>query len=320
MYQAPQPAYDLFDKALVIYEGRQIYFGSASDAREYFINLGYDCPARQTTADFLTSMTFPAERMARPGCSPPRTPDEFAAAWKNSPERKALKEQIEEFKMQHPIGGPDAVEFRQLKSSHQAKGQRLNSPYTLTYAQQVRLCIRRGYKRLKADPAEVITVSVGNMILSFIVSSLFYNLGSDTNSFYGRAVVLFVAILFNAFASMLEIFSLYAQRPIVEKHRRYAFYHPSAESYASVLVDLPIKVLNAISFNLVFYFMTNLNREPGLFFFYLFVVFLIVLAMSGLFRSISVSEPAMKICDKRIDIGLVDPSQELSSKLWFRRP
>lgn len=188
--------------------------------------------------------------------------------------------------MQHPIDGPDAVEFRQLKSSHQAKGQRLNSPYTLTYVQQVRLCIWRGYKRLKADPAEVITVSVGNMILSFIVSSLFYNLGSDTDSFYGRAVVLFVAILFNAFASMLEIFSLYAQRPIVEKHRRYAFYHPSAESYASVLVDLLIKVLNAISFNLVFYFMTNLNREPGLFFFYLFVVFLIVLAMSGLFRSV----------------------------------
>ena len=107
----------------------------------------------------------------------------------------------------------------------------------------------------------------------------------DTNSFYGRAVVLFIAILFNAFASMLEILTLYAQRPIVEKQSRYAFYHPSAESYASVLVDLPAKIINCISFNIVFYFMTNLNRAPGPFFFYLLVSFLTVLAMSGVFRS-----------------------------------
>lgn len=106
----------------------------------------------------------------------------------------------------------------------------------------------------------------------------------NTDSFYGRAAVLFMAVLFNAFASILEIMTLYAQRPIVEKQSRYAFYHPSAESYASVLVDLPLKVISAVSFNLVFYFMTNLNREPGNFFFYLLVVFLIVLAISGIFR------------------------------------
>lgn len=39
MYQAPQSAYDLFDKALVLYEGHQIFFGSASKAKEYFVNL-----------------------------------------------------------------------------------------------------------------------------------------------------------------------------------------------------------------------------------------------------------------------------------------
>lgn len=122
--------------------------------------------------------------------------------------------------------------------------------------------------------------------MALIISSLYFNLSTNTNSFYGRAVVLFVAILFNAFASMLEILTLYAQRPIVEKQTRYAFYHPSAESYASVLVDLPAKIVSCICFNIVFYFMTNLNREPGAFFYYLLVTFLIVMAMSGVFRSV----------------------------------
>lgn len=54
------------------------------------------------------------------------------------------------------------------------------------------------------------------------------------------------------------------QRPIVDKQARYAFYHPSAEAVASMLTDLPYKILNAICFNLVIYFMTNLRVQVPL--------------------------------------------------------
>lgn len=285
IYQAPQHAYDLFDKATVIYEGRQIYFGPASKAREYFINLGFECPARQTTPDFLTSMTSSAERVPITNRNPPRTPNDFATAWKNSQEYIALQADIKQYKSLYPPGSPDAEIFRQLKRSTQADGQREKSPYTLTYAQQVLLCLWRAVRRFLAEPWVVIGTLIGNMAFALIVSSLFYNIQSNTSSFYSRACVLFVGVLSNAFASALEITTLYDQRPIVEKQSRYAFYHRSAEAMASVLMDIPFKILNAIAFNLVFYFMTNLNRHPGPFFFYLLVVFLMVLAMSGLFRS-----------------------------------
>lgn len=229
-------------------------------------------------------MTFPAQRVRRVGCNPPRTREEFVAAWERSSEYKALQAEIEEYKAQNPIDGPKAESFRQLKRANQSSGQRVNSPYTLTYAKQVKLCMWRGLARFRADPWPAIWVMIGNTIMALIMSSLFYNMGMTTVTFYGRSVVLFMAILFNAFSSILEVMTLYAQRPIVEKQSRYAFYHPSAESYASVLVDMPMKVTSTISFNLVFYFMTNLNRTPGNFFFYLLVVFLIVLAMSGVFR------------------------------------
>ena len=124
----------------------------------------------------------------------------------------------------------------------------------------------------------------GNVVMGLIMSSLFYNLQPTTESLYSRSIVLFMAILFNALSSILEIMTLYAQRPIIEKHARYAFHHPSAEAYSSVLVDLPIKILSAVAFNLVFYFMTNLNRTPGHFFFYLLVSFSVTMSMSGMFR------------------------------------
>jgi ABC-type multidrug transport system permease subunit len=72
-----------------------------------------------------------------------------------------------------------------------------------------------------------------------------------TDSLTSRCTVLFFAILLNAFSSALEILTLYAQRPIVEKHNEYAFYRPSAEAFASMVCDTPYKILNAIFFNLV---------------------------------------------------------------------
>ena len=54
-----------------------------------------------------------------------------------------------------------------------------------------------------------------------------------------------------------------------------------------MLTDIPYKILNAIVSNLVLYFMTNLRRTPGAFFFYLLTSFLATLAMSMIFRSIA---------------------------------
>jgi ATP-binding cassette subfamily G (WHITE) protein 2 (PDR) len=60
----------VFDKVsvrIVLYEGSQIYFGDIDAAKLFLINLGFECPLRQTTADFLTSLTNLAERLVRKG-------------------------------------------------------------------------------------------------------------------------------------------------------------------------------------------------------------------------------------------------------------
>jgi ATP-binding cassette subfamily G (WHITE) protein 2 (PDR) len=54
-----------------------------------------------------------------------------------------------------------------------------------------------------------------------------------------------------------------------------------------MLTDMPYKILNAIFFNLTLYFMVNLNRQPGNFFFFLLISFMLTLVMSMLFRTIA---------------------------------
>lgn len=115
----------MFDKVVVLYEGRQIYFGKINAAKSFFINLGFECPRRQTTGDFLTSLTNPTERIVREGFEgkTPCTPDEFANAWRGSEDRARLLQEIEEFDRQYPIGGPSLQEFKQSRKALQARSQ-----------------------------------------------------------------------------------------------------------------------------------------------------------------------------------------------------
>ncbi|KAL8922410.1 MAG: hypothetical protein Q9172_003566 [Xanthocarpia lactea] len=288
IYQASQSIYDKFDKVVVLYEGRQIYFGPTRAAKDYFVNLGFVCEERATTGDFLTSLTSPQERIVREGFKDrvPRTPDEFAEVWKKSEARQLLMAEIEAFDQEFPVGGQQLELFKKSRQAQQAKRQRIKSPYTISYPMQISLCTRRGFQRLKGDASLALTGIIGNSVMALIIGSVFYNLPADTGSFYSRGALLFFAILLNAFSSYLEILTIYAQRPIVEKQSKYAFYHPSSEAIASMLCDLPNKLLTSIFFNLTLYFMTNLRRTPSAFFtFYLFS-FMCLLAMSMIFRSI----------------------------------
>ncbi|CAJ2513218.1 Uu.00g013370.m01.CDS01 [Anthostomella pinea] len=47
LYQAGEGIYELMDKVLVIDQGREIFSGPAKDAKQYFINLGFECPERR---------------------------------------------------------------------------------------------------------------------------------------------------------------------------------------------------------------------------------------------------------------------------------
>jgi len=86
-----------------------------------------------------------------------------------------------------------------------------------------------------------------------------------------------------------QILSLYSQRPIVEKHSAYAFYHPLSEALSSMICDLPCKILSTLALNIPMYFMANLHQSAGAFFIYLLFSFSSTLAMSSIFRTIGQS-------------------------------
>ncbi|RCK57807.1 Multidrug resistance protein CDR2 [Candida viswanathii] len=287
IYQCSQDAYDMFDNVVVLYEGYQIFFGKADKAKEYFVNMGYKCPQRQTTADFLTSLTNPAERQPLPGYENkvPRTPAEFEAYWKKSPEYAALIDVIDNYFVKCELSNT-RLAYHESHVARQSNNTRPASPFTVSFFMQVKYVLHRNFQRMRADPSIPMITIFSQLVMGLILASVFYNLKEDTTTFYYRSGALYFGLLFNAISSLLEIIALFEARPIVEKHKKYALYRPSADAFASIVSELPVKFFQSLFFNIPFYFMVHLRRDAGRFFFYWLMGMIGTLIMSHIFRSI----------------------------------
>ncbi|KAL4814376.1 ABC-2 type transporter-domain-containing protein [Aspergillus spinulosporus] len=291
IYQASQSIYEVFDKVTVLYEGRMIFFGPTGAAKGYFERMGWVCPARQTTGDFLTSITNPLERKARAGMEDvvPKTPEDFETYWRQSPEYKTLLAEMAEFETQHPAGNDEQASagLRARKENSQSKNSRAASPYILSIPMQIKLNTKRAYQRIWNDMSSTMSTVVGQIVIALITGSVFYDSPNTTAGFQSKGGTLFYAVLLNALTAMSEITSLYSQRPIVEKHASYAFYHPATEAIAGVVSDVPVKFLLAVAFNIIMYFLANLRREPAQFFIYFLMSFTVMFVMSAVFRTMA---------------------------------
>ena len=228
-------------------------------------------------------MTSSSERRIKPGFEQtvPRTAEEFAERWRESVGRKQLLADIDLYNFEHPSGGADMDNFALARQAEKSQHQRRRSPYTLSYWGKVKICMWRELRKLRNDPSIMGVMFLNNLFEALILASVFYDIPATTSSFFHRGAVIFIMVLVNGFGSMTEIMSLYAKRKIVEKHNRYALYHPSAESLASMIIDLPNKMMTSLAMNITLYFMTNLRRETGPFFFYLLISFTMALAVSA---------------------------------------
>ncbi|KAH0534149.1 GTPase-activating protein [Glutinoglossum americanum] len=289
IYQASQDIYDQFDKTVVLYEGREIYYGPSWKAKKYFEDMGWHCPQRQTTGDFLTSVTNPSERKTREGyeAKVPRTVDEFEKYWKSSSDYAELLKEIDRHESEYPIGGPIINEFRESRRQQQADHVRPDSPFTISTPMQIRLCISRAYQRIWNDKVATLTTVNSQIVLALIIGSIFYGTPDDSRSFFAKGGVLFFAVLLNALMSLSEIGGLYSQRPIIEKQA--SLYHPFAEALAGVVSDIPVKFGIAVFFNIILYFLAGLRREPSQFFIFFLFAFISILTMSAVFRAIAAS-------------------------------
>ncbi|KIM37032.1 hypothetical protein M413DRAFT_448754 [Hebeloma cylindrosporum] len=288
IYQAAESLCEYFDKVCVIDAGRMVYFGPADQAKQYFLDMGYEPANRQTTPDFLVAVTDPNARIPRPGFSnQPRTAAEFAEYFRKSPQGRASSAEVDEYLTRYVGNHNQKTAYVESARAEFAKGSGNANPYMLRIPQQIAIVMRRRVQILLGNKLNTGLVLFSFVFQGLIMGSVFLNSPEETSAFFSRGGVLFFAILFSALSTMAEIPALYSQRPIVNRHQKSALYRPFVEAMALTLVDVPITLLTSVVFSIIIYFMVGLQRSAGQYFIFLLFLFTMALCMKAWFRGIA---------------------------------
>ncbi|KAK7740862.1 ATP-binding cassette transporter snq2 [Diatrype stigma] len=327
LYQASENIYKLFDKVLVIDSGRQVYFGPAADARSYFEGLGFLPRPRQTSPDYVTGCTDEFERAYSEGYSPknaPHSPETLAEAFEKSVYTKRLSAEMQEYKTKLQEEKAKHEDF-QIAVRESKRGGAKRSVYSAGFHLQVWALMKRQFALKMQDKLGLALSWARAIVVAIVLGTLYFNLGQTSASAFSKGGLLFISLLFNAFQAFSELGSTMTGRPIVNKHKAYAFHRPSALWIAQIFVDTAFSAVQILVFSIIVYFMTNLNRTAGAFFTFYLLILVGNIAMTLYFRIIGCLSPdfdyAIKFAVVTVTLFILTSGyliQYQSQQVWLR--
>ncbi|TKA81800.1 hypothetical protein B0A55_02142 [Friedmanniomyces simplex] len=286
LYQAGNGIYDLFDKVLVLDEGKQIYYGPMEQARPFMEDLGFLCGDGANVSDFLTGVTVPTERQIQPGYEDrfPRTNSGIKDAYDHSD--LYAQNQKESDCPNTQLAKDLTADFREAVQWDKHKILPKKSPLTVSFYTQVRAAVIRQYQLLWGDKATFAIKQGATIAQALILGSLFYSAPANSSGLFIKGGALFFSLLYNALMAMSEVTDSFSARPVLAKHRGFALYHPAAFCIAQIAADIPILIFQVTVFALPLYFLTGLQATAAAFFTYWILLVSIAFCMTALFRAV----------------------------------
>lgn len=283
LYQAGNQIYDLFDKVLILDEGKQIYYGPMSQARGFMEDLGFVCEDGANVADFLTGVTVPTERQIRPGFEAtfPRDSGSIRSIYQNG---DIFKNAITQYSYPTTeLARQRTSDFKESVNFERASKQ---SEYTVSFLSQVKACVIRQYQIIGGDMVTFAMKQGSNIIQALIAGSLYYQAADDSSGVFIKGGVLFWSVLYNSMTAMSEVVDSFTGRPVILKHKSLAYIHPAAICIAQITADIPIIILQVTTWSLITYFMAGLVLNASNFFTYWIVLFVTNMCACALFRAL----------------------------------
>ncbi|KAI9491802.1 ABC-2 type transporter-domain-containing protein [Zychaea mexicana] len=283
LYQASNSIFALYDKVMLLDNGYCIYFGPVKEARPYFEELGFYCPPRKSTPDFLTGICNPLEREVKPGYNTPETPLDMQQRYLESTIYKRMMVELDDYAQKITNEKPADL-FKEAVAQEHSRYAPKSHPYTVSFYQQVNALTIRQYQLLSKSYEALISRYGTVLILGFVIGSCFYKSPLTGAGAISRAGAVCFTVVCNSFVSHSELVNFMTGRPILEKHKHFAMYRPSAYYLSQVVVDVPLTVAQVLIYQLSSYFLMGLYSDAGRFFAFFIIMVWITFAMIGFFR------------------------------------
>lgn len=297
LYQASEAMYHTcFDKVLVLYTGRVIYFGPVSQAKAYFVALGFQPMHRQTTPEFLTAITSPKERFIDPSYAGPLhlTPEALARGFEQSQIFSEVSREISDYKASHCR--EDTVnDFQRAVDEAVSKFRVLNTIEPSTIPKQVSVTLTRFYRLLWSDRSTFFTIICLAITNAVICGSGFYAAPLTSTGSFERSCALYFPLVYFFLNALTEVNKTIDARNILLKQHKLGLIHPISFVITQAIGDIPSSLIQTLIFSCCYYSIVGLSKTASQFWIFVLITFTHYSSVSAMFRMIGAWAPSLSI-------------------------
>eukprot|EP00123_Amoebidium_parasiticum_P016521 comp23474_c1_seq1/m.39234 comp23474_c1_seq1/g.39234 ORF comp23474_c1_seq1/g.39234 comp23474_c1_seq1/m.39234 type:complete len:630 (-) comp23474_c1_seq1:172-2061(-) len=251
IHQPRTTVYDLFDKLLLLSRGEPVYYGPASEAIDWFSQLGYPCAEDDNPADHFLDVTTIDGRSAAMEQETKLRNQKMVEAFRDSKYWKEADKEGAQAKM-----SPDMRPGRGL--------ERLNA------LKQFTVLWKRAIKNFLRDRQAVSAEAGQTISLAFLIGGIFFGLNDDQNSILNRAGILFFICLILGFGPSLAAIQLFhGEKAVFLRERSGGVYQVLPYYLSKSVAEFPFQIFFPIFFACVVYWMVDFNNLAERFIFFI---------------------------------------------------
>ncbi|CAM6028215.1 unnamed protein product [Sphagnum balticum] len=276
-----QPApetFELFDDIILLSEGKVVYHGPRVHVLEFFESCGFKCPDRKGVADFLQEVTSRKDQeqywFNRQQPYHLVSVSEFTEAYQQFFIGRQMKEEL-------AVPFPKELNHRAALSTEK---------YSVSKRELVKANYDKQLLLMKRNAIVYIFMIMQLAVGAFISMTVFFRTRlhqrtlSDGTTYLGALFYAIVTIMFNGFGDLAIMIS---RLPVLIKQRDLLFYPAWSYSLSTIVLSIPVTVLQSVVWVTMTYYVTGYAPEASRFFKQMLLLFLMGQTAGSMFRLIA---------------------------------
>ncbi|XP_068634452.1 ABC transporter G family member 45-like [Aristolochia californica] len=276
----PQPeTFELFDDIILLCEGQIVFQGPRETALEFFASMGFSCPERKSTADFLQEVISKMDQ------------EQYWSDKQNIYQYIPVEKFVKSFHS-YPLGMFIKEELQQPYSQPKNDSSTLSQEmYQLPKWKLLKACFSREVLLIKRNSPTHIFKIVQISFLALVVMTVFLRINmkhssiTDGNKYMG---VIFCGVVIVKFNGMTELTMTVLRLPIFYRQRELLFLPGWALLLSIFLLSIPMSLIESGIWTTLTYFTVGFAPSVTRFFQQLLALFLVHQMSMGLFRLIAI--------------------------------
>ncbi|KAK7363125.1 hypothetical protein VNO77_05255 [Canavalia gladiata] len=276
IHQPSNEIFQLFHNLCLLSSGKTVYFGPVSAANEFFSSNGFPCPSLHSPSDhFVKTINKDFEHDPDKGLAGGLSTEESIDILVKSYDSSEICDEVKKEIAQIKKSDMDTME----KKSH---ADFLTQCLILTRRSFVNMYREVGYYWLRLLIYGALSLSLGTM---------FFDIGSSTESIQARGSLLVFVVIFLTFITAGGFPSFVEDMKVFERERLNGHYGVTAFIIGNTLSAVPFLVLMSLIPGAVVYYLVGLHQGHEQFVYFVSVLFISVFLVEGLMMIVASMVP-----------------------------